>query len=103
MKFSIIIPVYKPFFLRDYFDSILGQVYSNLEVIIMNDASPYNIDSIVQNYQDNRIHYYINEKNYVAEKMVDNWNKSLNYAVIILSTWAMMTFYAKPICTIITN
>lgn len=79
MKFSVIIPAYKPFFLKECIDSILGQTYSNLEIIIVNDASPYNIDSIVQNYQDSRIHYYKNENNYGAEKMVDNWNRCMNY------------------------
>ena len=42
MKFSVIIPAYKPFFLKECIDSILGQTYSNLEIIIVNDASPYN-------------------------------------------------------------
>ena len=79
MKFSIIVPAYKPQFLAECIESILAQTYSDWELIIVNDASPYDLDSIVKNYEDRRIRYYINEKNFGAVAMVNNWNHCLEY------------------------
>lgn len=80
MKFSITIPAYKAKYLRECIESILSQTYSNFELIIVNDASPENLDSIINSFTDNRIHYFKNEKNYGAINVVDNWNKCLSYA-----------------------
>ncbi len=81
VKFSIGIPAYKTRFLKECIDSILAQTYTNFELIIVNDASPEDIDSIVQSYSDNPIiHYYKNKKNFGAENVVDNWNKCLSFA-----------------------
>src|SRR5690606_28530398 len=81
MKFSIGIPAFKARFLKECIDSILSQTFSDFELIIVNDASPENIDDIVKNYSDSRIRYYVNEKNFGAEQVVDNWNKCLSYAL----------------------
>ena len=78
--FTIGIPAYKSTFLKECIDSILAQDYSNFELIIVNDASPEDIDSIVSSYNDKRIRYYKNERNFGAEHVVDNWNKCLAYA-----------------------
>lgn len=80
MKFSIGIPAYKADFLKDCIDSVLLQTFSDFELIIVNDASPDNIDEIVNSYSDSRIRYYVNEKNIGAEHVVDNWNRCLSYA-----------------------
>lgn len=81
MKFSIGIPAFKARFLKECIDSILTQTFSDFELIIVNDASPENIDDIVKSYSDSRIRYYVNEKNFGAEHVVDNWNKCLSYAL----------------------
>lgn len=80
MKFSITIPAYKTRFLKECIDSILAQSYKDYELIIVNDASPEDLDSIVNKYNDARIRYYVNEKNCGAINVVDNWNKCLEYA-----------------------
>ena len=80
MKFSITIPAYKAKFLKECIDSILCQTYKDFELIIVNDASPEDLDSIVNKYDDSRIRYYKNDKNCGAINVVDNWNKCLNYA-----------------------
>jgi hypothetical protein len=49
-------------------------------LIIVNDASPENIENIVTTFSDKRIKYYKNDKNIGAEHVVDNWNKCLSYA-----------------------
>lgn len=81
MKFSILIPAYKRSYLSEAIDSCLAQTYSDFELIIVNDHSPEDLDSIVLHYNDNRIRYYINEKNCGAVNVVDSWNKCLFYAL----------------------
>ncbi len=80
MKFTVAIPAYKASFLKECIDSILAQTYTDFELVIVNDASPEDIDSIVRSYNDSRIRYYVNEKNCGAEHVVDNWNICLSYA-----------------------
>jgi glycosyltransferase involved in cell wall biosynthesis len=78
--FSITIPAYKEKFLKETIDSVLAQTYQNYELIIVNDASPYNLDCIIAQYSDSRIHYFKNEKNCGAKDVVDNWNICLSHA-----------------------
>lgn len=80
IKFSITIPVYKAKFLKECIDSVLSQTYGNLELIILNDASPEAIDGIIEEYDDPRISYYKNYTNVGAERVVNNWNKCLELA-----------------------
>ncbi|HAT1640292.1 TPA: glycosyltransferase family 2 protein [Raoultella ornithinolytica] len=80
IKFSIGIPAYKAKFLYDCVLSIINQTYTNFELIIVNDASPEDLDSIVQKFSDERIIYSKNEKNYGAEEVIGNWNKCLSFA-----------------------
>ena len=80
IKFSVTIPAYKDKYLKETIDSVLAQTYQNYEVVIVNDASPYDLDSIVSQYSDYRIRYYKNEKNCGAKDVVDNWNICLSHA-----------------------
>jgi glycosyltransferase involved in cell wall biosynthesis len=59
----------------------LNQSYENIEIIIVNDASPEDIDSIVLVYSDDkRIRYYKNDVNLGSTSLVRNWNKCLDFA-----------------------
>jgi glycosyltransferase involved in cell wall biosynthesis len=80
ISFSILIPAYKTAFLRECIDSVLAQSYRTFELVIVDDASPEDIKSIIDNYDDSRIRYYRNETNFGAVDVVDNWNKCLSYA-----------------------
>ena len=80
MKFSILVPAYKPQFLAECIESILAQTYQDWELILVNDASPYDIESIVSKYEDERIHYRKREQGFGAERLVENWNDCLKYA-----------------------
>lgn len=66
-KLSVIIPVYNVYpYLRQCLESIINQTYKNLEIIVVNDASPYiEDDEICREYaeKDKRIKYIIHEKN----------------------------------------
>lgn len=80
IKFSILIPAYKKIFFRECIDSILSQTYKNLELIIVDDKSPEDLETLISSYNDTRIFYYRNENNCGAINLVDNWNKCLDYA-----------------------
>ena len=81
MRFSILIPAYKQKYLQECIQSIINQTYKDFEIIIVNDASPENIDIIVKSFNDFRIKYYVNENNCGAINVVDNWNICLKYAI----------------------
>lgn len=78
--FSIAIPAFKQTYLKECIDSIISQSFKDFELIIVNDASPEDLDSVVNLYNDSKIRYYKNEVNFGAENVVDNWNKCLSLA-----------------------
>lgn len=79
MKFSITIPAYKQKYLYEAIESCLAQTFKDFELIIVDDASPEDLKSVVDRCQDSRIRYYRNEKNCGALHVVDNWNICLGY------------------------
>lgn len=78
--FSILVPAYKVEYLKECIDSVLSQTYSYFELIIVDDASPFDISSIVSLYNDSRIQYHRNEVGFGALNVIGNWNKCLSYA-----------------------
>lgn len=64
-KVSIIIPTYKQAHLAsEAIESALAQTYENLEVIIVDDASPDETPEVVRRFVDDpRVSYHRNEKN----------------------------------------
>ena len=77
---TIAIPAYKADFLREAISSALNQSYSNIELIVVDDCSPENIEDIVKEFNDSRIRYYRNKENIGAKDPSINWNKCLEYA-----------------------
>ncbi len=66
---SIGLPVYNgEQFLRQTLDSLLGQTYENLDLIVSDNASTDSTGAICEEYagRDQRIHYYRNTANYGA-------------------------------------
>lgn len=89
LKYSFVLPAYKGNFLKETIDSILMQSYKNFELIIVDDASPDDIDKIVAEYNDVRIKYHRNSSNIGGRDLVAQWNKCLPYAQgewVILAT-----------------
>lgn len=80
MRFSVAIPAFKKTYLRECINSVLDQTYQDYEIIIVNDASPENLNSILSEFQDLRIKYYVNPKGFGGYNVVGNWNKCLEYA-----------------------
>ena len=80
-KVTVAIPAYKSQFLGEAIESVLAQTYSNIELHIVNDCSPQDIDSVVKRYcNDKRVHYHVNPQNIGGKDPVRNWNKCLEYA-----------------------
>jgi len=74
------IPAYKNGCLEEVIKSILNQTYANIELIIVNDASPENLRETVSKFHDPRLRYYENKENLGIHGPVKNWNKVLTYA-----------------------
>lgn len=77
---TIAIPAYKQTYLAEAINSALKQDYENIELVIVNDRSPYDLRSVVNQFKDSRIHYYENDENLGSKNIVRNWNRCLEYA-----------------------
>jgi glycosyltransferase involved in cell wall biosynthesis len=77
---SVIIPNYNHArFLRQRIDTVLGQTYQDIEVIIMDDCSTDDSRDVIQDYQhDARVSVVLNEDN--SGCVFKQWNKGLGLA-----------------------
>ena len=80
VKFSILVPAFKTVFLEDCLKSILSQTCQDFEVIIVDDASPEDIKSVVDRFDDSKIKYSRNSTGFGAREVVRNWNRCLELA-----------------------
>lgn len=79
-KISILVPTFNyAEYIERALDSIISQNFESYEVIISDDASSDNTDSIVRPYveKDERFHFFRHEKNL---GMAGNWNWCLDMA-----------------------
>lgn len=82
-------PAYKAKFLHKAIDSILKQTFYDFELVIINDASPEQIKTIVNQFPDKRIRYEENKTNIGGKDLVANWNHCIQFAqndYIVLAT-----------------
>jgi glycosyltransferase involved in cell wall biosynthesis len=75
---SICIPVYngEPYIYRTL-ESALNQTYKNIEILIFDNCSTDKTADIINTFNDIRIAYHLNDKNY---DMYTNWQKCLEAA-----------------------
>lgn len=57
MKFSVTIPAFKAAYLQECIESIIAQTFDDFEIIVVNDNSPEDIDSILCKFDDKRLRY----------------------------------------------
>ena len=57
---TIAIPAFKAAYLSDSIASALAQTYDNIEVVVVNDKSPDDIDSVIGHFNDPRLRYCVN-------------------------------------------
>lgn len=79
-KVTIAIPTYKPDYLALAIKSALSQTYTNIEVIVVDDNSPYDIEVVVKSFSDERLFYYKNKNNLGAKDPGHNWNRCVELA-----------------------
>lgn len=77
---SVLMPAFKAGYLENAIQSVLNQTVRNFELMIVNDKSPEDIDSVVDSFNDARIRYYKNKENIGKDDFVKNWNHCLFYA-----------------------
>ena len=77
---TIAIPAYKTDFLAEAISSALSQTYDNIEVVVVDDASPNDVQGVVAGFSDCRLSYHRNEKNLGKDDPSRNWNECLKYA-----------------------
>lgn len=102
---TIAIPAYKSTYLFDAIGSALNQSYSNIELVIVNDHSPFDIKSIINKFDDSRIRYYENNTNLGKKSIVHNWNRCLEYAngdyfVLLCDDDVLMTNFVSSLLSL---
>ena len=74
-KYTFLIPAYKAEFLHEALSSIQNQTYKNFSVIISNDKSPQDLQSIIFPFlSDERFSYRENTTNMGRNNLVSHWN-----------------------------
>lgn len=77
---SFIMPAWKKSFLRQAIKSVLSQDYADFELVVVDDASPENLEEIVREFDDSRIVYKRNDENIGGRDLVAAWNHAIQYA-----------------------
>lgn len=75
---SICLPTYNyAHYLPQVIESCLAQTYQDIELIIVDDASPDDSRQVVESFTDSRVHFEVNT---TRLGLVGNWNKTLSLA-----------------------
>ena len=76
IKYTFLLPAYKPNFLEEALVSIKEQTYKDFKVIVSDDCSPHDLKSIFEKTcgDDPRFVFRRNEKNMGGKSLVSHWN-----------------------------
>lgn len=76
IKYTFLLPAYKPNFLEEALVSIKQQTYTDFKVIVSDDCSPHDLKSIFEKTcgDDPRFVFRRNEKNMGGKSLVSHWN-----------------------------
>lgn len=84
--FSVVIPAYNNAeYLPDAINSVLGQSYPHLELLVVNDASPDNARAVIQSFKDPRVRYieHAVNKGLSAARNTGILNATGNYVALL--------------------
>lgn len=82
---SIVLPTYNgSAYLRESIESCLNQTYENLELIVVNDCSTDDTETIVKSFKDKRLRYH---ENTVNQKLPKSLNIGFELALGEYYTW----------------
>lgn len=76
---SFVMPAYKVEWFAQAVDSILAQTYPAIELIVVNDCSPHDLDSVMARYTDPRVRYYRNEQNIGGKHLTRQWEHCIEF------------------------
>lgn len=79
-KVSFILPAFKRRFLKDAITSILAQTYCDFELVVVDDCSPEDLKSVVDEFHDERLSYHRNETNLGGKDLVAAWTHAMSFA-----------------------
>jgi len=92
-------PAYKGAYLEDAINSICSQSSPDWELVVVDDCSPEDLESIVLKFDDPRISYVRNEVNLGGSNLVRQWNHCITFA---REEWVVMAadddLYAPGFC-----
>ena len=76
VKYTFLLPAYKPDFFEEALRSIKTQTYTNFKVLVSDDCSPHDLKSIFDKVcgDDERFAYRRNEQNMGGKSLVAHWN-----------------------------
>ena len=76
IKYTFLLPAYKPDFFEEALRSIKNQTYSDFNVLVSDDCSPHDLKSIYDDVcgDDARFSYRRNEVNMGSKSLVSHWN-----------------------------
>lgn len=78
MNIAIVIPAFKPNFLKSTLESLSNQSDKQFAIYIGDDASPHNLEKIVREYSDKlNIEYVRFQENLGGVDLVAHWNRCL--------------------------
>ncbi len=80
MTVSFLMPSYRIRFLREAVASIVGQTYTDWELVVVDDCSPEPLQEVVESFGDRRIRYIRNAENIGGADLVKQWNHCLTFA-----------------------
>lgn len=76
---AIVIPAYKPDFLREAIESVLNQTNQNFTLYIFDDASPYKLNLTLSEYSSvSNIVYHQFEQNLGQTSLTKQWDRCIN-------------------------
>lgn len=77
---TVALPAFKSRYLKEAVSSLLAQTYADFELVVVDDASPEDLASVLAGFPDPRIKYHRNPVNLGGKNLVANWNRCLELA-----------------------